>query len=314
VAGRSMFVDGGLRLWRLNPRTGEVLSETILDGHDPSADQDVQSYISWLNMPAALPDILSCDGKYVYMRSQPFHLDGTRLPLEAMPMGPDADQGAPPATQRTDIAHLFSPTGFLDDAWWHRSYWMFGSRFVSGWCGYFRAGKAAPAGKILVFDDSKLYGFGRKPKYYRWTTPIEHHLFAADKLPPPESRSAENKPGESGFLVKHHWTKDLPLLPRALLLADGTLFMAGPEDMIDEEQALKQISVPAVQEQLLEQAAAFDGQRGALLWAVSAADSRKLGELRLDSPPVFDGMAAASGRLYLATQAGTVLCLGPSKE
>jgi outer membrane protein assembly factor BamB len=309
VAGRSMFVDGGLRLWRLDPRTGQVLSETVLDGHDPSPEQDVESYVSWLNMPVALPDILSSDGKYVYMRSQPFRLDGSRLPMEAMPMGPDVDRGAPPATQRTDIAHLFSPTGYLDDAWWHRSYWMYGSRFVSGWCGYFRAGKAAPAGKILVFDEDKLYGFGRKPKYYRWTTPIEHHLFAADKLPPPESLSPENKPGESDFLVQHHWTKDLPLLPRALVLADGTLFMAGPEDLIDEEQALKQIDVPAVQEQLSEQAAAFAGQRGGLLWAVSAADSRTLGELRLESPPVFDGMAAADGRLYLSTQAGTVVCL-----
>ena len=58
---------------------------------------------------------------------------------------------------------------------------MYGSRFVSGWCGYFLAGKTAPAGKIIVFDDSKVYGYGRKPKYYRWTTPIEHQLFAADK-------------------------------------------------------------------------------------------------------------------------------------
>lgn len=117
----------------------------------------------------------------IYMRSQPFNLDGTRLPLEKMPAGADADRGAPPATQRAEHAHLFSPTGFLDDDAWHRSYWMYGSRFVSGWCGYFLAGKTAPAGKIIVFDDSKVYGYGRKPKYYRWTTPIEHQLFAADK-------------------------------------------------------------------------------------------------------------------------------------
>ena len=35
VAGRSMFVDGGLRMLRLDPRTGRKLSETILDDKDP---------------------------------------------------------------------------------------------------------------------------------------------------------------------------------------------------------------------------------------------------------------------------------------
>jgi hypothetical protein len=310
VAGRSMFVDGGLRLWRLEPATGRVLSETVLDGNDTAEGQNLQSYVSWLNMPVALPDILSSDGRYVYMRSQPFELDGTRLPLEAMPTEADPDRGAPPATQRRDLAHLFSPTGFLDDAYWHRSYWMYGTRFVSGWCGYFRAGKAAPAGKILVFDDARLYGFGRKPKYYRWTTPIEHHLFAADKLPPEASLSPEGRPGEKDFLVTHHWTQDLPLLARALVLADDTLFVAGPEDLIDEEQALKQISTPAMAETLAEQAAAFEGRRGGLLCAVSATDGTQRAQLQLDAPPVFDGMAAAGGRLYLSTQAGTVVCLG----
>ena len=102
-------------------------------------------------------------------------------------------QGTP---QPQGVDHLYSSVGFLDDTWWHRTYWMYGSRFVSGWCGYFRAGKAAPSGKILVFDDDRVYGFGRKPKFYRWTVPIEHQLFAASKTLPPESRSPDAKPGE----------------------------------------------------------------------------------------------------------------------
>ena len=125
--------------------------------------------------------MLSTDGTYIYMRSQAFRLDGTRLPLEAMPKGSNADKGAPLPTQDERYAHLFSPTGFLDDAYFHRSYWMYGSRFVSGWCGYYLSGKAAPAGRILVFDDANVYGFGRRPEYYKWTTPIEHQLFAAGK-------------------------------------------------------------------------------------------------------------------------------------
>ena len=40
-------------------------------------------------------------------------------------------------------------------------------------------------------DDERVYGFGRKPEYYRWTTPMEYQLFAASRdasvhVPEPE--------------------------------------------------------------------------------------------------------------------------------
>ena len=38
-------------------------------------------------------------------------------------------------------------------------------------------------------------------------------------------------------------------------------------------------------------------------------DGSKLSEMDLSSPPVFDGMIAAAGRLYLATVDGEILCL-----
>jgi len=311
VAGRSMFLDGGLRLWRLDALTGRALSETVLDDRDPATGRGLQSYVSWLNMPVALPDVLSTDGRLLYMRSQPFDPNGTRLPLEKMPRGKDADAGAPPATQRPDRAHLFSPTGFLDDDWWHRTYWMYGSTFVSGWCGYYRAGKMAPAGRILVFDERMVYGFGRKPQYFRWTTPIEHQLFAAHKKRPPAAPAAPRAKGRRGpaTQVSYQWTEDVPLLARGMVLAGETLFIAGPPDLIDEPKTFRQIRDPQARSRLTEQAAALDGRRGALLWAVSAKDGRKLAERKLAAPPVFDGLAAAGGRLYVAATDGKVLCL-----
>ena len=525
VAGRSMFLDGGLRLLRLDPKTGRKLSETVMTDVDPQTGQDIHTYVSWLNMPVALPDILSSEGDLVYMRSQPFRLDGTRLPLKAFPKGTDADRGAPAPIQDPDHAHLFSPTGFLDDSYWHRTYWMYGSRFVSGWCGYYLAGKAAPAGRILVFDDENVYGFGRKPRYYRWTTPIEHHLFAASKASLLTEQPADDakgscvriaksaslnpagkaltveawikaeKPGgvvvsrggsvqgytlylkngrphfavrtneklasvgaakravgrwvhlagvltaekklrlyvdgrlagsasapaligaapsqpmeiaadEGGgavgdyaapfpfkglidevriyhhalsdaeirkhassvspegfettdlvlwysfdagdardasgrknkgtvvgaaaaagrigralqftgkagsgadFFVTHAWTAELPLLARAMVLADETLFVAGVPDVIDEEQTFKRIDDPAVQPDLAAQAEALAGHKGALLMAVSRQQGKELARYKLDSPPVFDGMAAAGGCIYMTTVDGRVCCLG----
>jgi len=116
VAGRSIFLDGGLRLLRLDPATGELLSETILDETDQQTGRKVQDFGGQLNMPTALPDILSCDGKHVYMHSQPFALDGTRLPLEPWTyVKSRPDQFSSPVNQNPAFAHIFSPTGFLDD-------------------------------------------------------------------------------------------------------------------------------------------------------------------------------------------------------
>ena len=50
------------------------------------------------------------------------------------------------------------------------------------------------------------------------------------------------------------------------------------------------------------------GAKGGRLWAVSAANGTKLSELALDAPPVFDGMAAGGGRIFLSTQDGKLLC------
>ena len=39
-------------------------------------------------------------------------------------------------------------------------------------------------------------------------------------------------------------------------------------------------------------------------------DGKRLAEHKLNGPPVFDGMAAARGRLYVCTMDGAVHCLG----
>ena len=40
---------------------------------------------------------------------------------------------------------------------------------------------------------------------------------------------------------------------------------------------------------------------------------KKLVELKLDSPPVFDGLIAARERLFLSLRDGTVLCMGSGR-
>ncbi len=180
VAGRSNFLDGGMRVYKVVAATGKLEHTTILDDKDPDTGNPLQDKIATLQMPVGLPDILSCDGSYVYMRSQKMDLDGTRL--EIGPVSGNAQEHG--QAQEGDGRHLFAPMGFLDDTWFHRSYWVFGKNFAGGHNGYYQAGKATQAGRILVFDEDKVYGFGRKPEYLKWTTTMEHQLFASTKEAP----------------------------------------------------------------------------------------------------------------------------------
>ena len=82
-----------------------------------------------------------------------------------------------------------------------------------------------------------------------------------------------------------------------MVLADKTLFIAGPPDVADEEKAFFHSDDAGVQADILNQTAALAGRKGALLWAVSASDGKKLNEYKLEALPVWDGMATAYGRL-----------------
>ena len=313
VAGRSMFLDGGLRMLRLDPRSGKKISESVMDENDPNTHANLQVHIKGLNMPTALPDVLSSDGRYVYMRTLPFDLEGNRKTVGYTDV----------KEQEGDDRHLFSPTGFLDDTLWHRTYWLYGRAFASGAGGYYQAGRLTPAGRILVMDDQNVYGYGRLWHYYRWTTPLEFHLFAAAKNPerirmgvePPRKVKQDGKPkgNMSGTPVTrfaHVWSDELAIQATAMALADKTLFVAGPPDLVDESQAFRRFGDPEIRKRLAEQKAALEGRRGALLAALSATEGNKLAVYRLDFAPVFDGMAAANQRLYLATLQGNVVCLG----
>ncbi|QDT08455.1 PQQ-binding-like beta-propeller repeat protein [Planctomycetes bacterium K23_9] len=194
VAGRSNFLDGGLRLLRLDLANGEKLSETIMDETNPETGNNLQEKLQILQMPVGLPDILSCDGKHIFMKSQKFDLEGNRLEI-----GPNSGDFAGQASkQRGEDAHIFAPMGFLDETWFHRSYWVLGQSFAGGHGGYYQAGRFAPSGRLLVNGNGYVFGYGRKPQYLRWTTTLEHQLFAADPNPPEIPKDYLAKKGAAG--------------------------------------------------------------------------------------------------------------------
>jgi hypothetical protein len=78
-----------------------------------------------------------------------------------------------------------------------------------------------------------------------------------------------------------------------MVLADNAVFVAGP-----------------VMEFGAEEPGFDDAENSALLMAFNIEDGAELARQTLDTQPVFDGMAAAGGRLYLSTINGAVVCIG----
>ena len=114
---------------------------------------------------------------------------------------------------------------------------------------------------------------------------------------------------EKRLAPKLHWSvSHPPLHARALVLTGETLFVAGPPDVLNEDEAYKRPNDPQVKDKILEQDAAYEGKYGALLMGVSTVDGSLVLRLDLLSEPVWDGMIAANGRLYLSTKDGKLHC------
>ena len=316
IAGRSMFLDNGMRFLAIDLHTGRKIAETILNDMDPTTNQSLQAKIKGLSMPVANPDILSYDGKSIFMKSQKFNLDGTRPVIEAAGNG---------RNQTGEDAHLFSASDMLDDSGFHRVSIIYGKEFPSGVARHHTTLRYAPGGKMIVFDDSKIYGFSRLPHLHRWTRNLEFHIFAASQderiKPTVQERRRSNAATKvnsvyektitlqsndkerqrllnslTSTTIKYNWSNyDPAMFVNSMVLTNKMLFAAGPPAIRNE----------STQDALLR----WQGKSGGVLWSLSRANGEKQrSDYKLDAPPVFDGMAAAYGRLYLSLANGSIIC------
>ena len=110
-------------------------------------------------------------------------------------------------------------------------------------------------------------------------------------------------PGKKGYLLfacdkatgRQTWAGRIQVRIRAMAMTENLLFVAGPPDVVDPADPL----------------GAFEGRKGGLLAAFDRSDGQRVWEHVLGAPPVFDGLAAAAGRLYMALQDGCIVCFGP---
>jgi hypothetical protein len=109
-------------------------------------------------------------------------------------------------------------------------------------------------------------------------------------------------PAREGYLLfahdlksgKNPWAFRIPIRGRAMAVTADQLCVAGPPDVVDPNDPL----------------GAFEGRKGGVLRIVDKANGETVVEHKLPMPPVFNGAAAANGRLLLALEGGSVACFG----
>ena len=258
AAGRSSRIDGGIRLYALEVKTGQLLHKADVMVHGGQGAGIIRQSV--------LPDILSIEKDTVWMRG--LGVDKNLAPVE-------------------DLPHLFAPRGFLDDTWWHRTYWVYGTEIGGGYTYWPLVGNVSPAGRLLTFDDGKLiYGYGRMAYlagkgHVRPDMAKDYKLFAEVLDPAPKAtRNEERK-------RRIKWTAQLPFVARSIVLARDALLVAGGKSPTES--------------------AASHGP--GTFWVASRDDGSQRSACALPAPPVLDGMALTDAGVFVSTIDGTVACL-----
>ena len=265
AAGRSSRIDGGIRLYALEVKTGELLRTTDVRVPGGRGANIIRQSV--------LPDILSIQKDTVWMRG--LGVDKNLAPVE-------------------DLPHLFAPRGFLDDTWWHRTYWLYGTAVGGGYSNWPLAGNAVPAGRLLVFDGGEsIYGYGRMT--YRLgdghvgpQVANDYKLFAEILAPKPQTRKdprGEKRQVPGRREIK--WATNLPFVARAIVLTRDALLVAGGQSLPD----------------------ATERDTRGILWIASRTDGAKQDDCPLPAPPVVDGMALTDSGIFVSMMNGSVACL-----
>jgi len=246
AAGRSSYLDGGIYVYALNPTTGAQLHRTKLSG--PETDfSNTKAHFTYGKGPGTKSDIMQADENGIYLRDKAFD-------LALKPLAP------------ARIENRVRPLGgFLDDTYFRRAMWYYGTM--------------ANYGQLIAHNAEKMYIV---------------RMFHNRKLLDPKNFFTPGKDGYRIIATSEGWQKDIPVRVRAMVAAGPQLVLAGPPDVVGDKDPL----------------GAFEGRKGAVIRTLATEDGKQLAEYKLDSPPVFNGMAAAGGRLYVVTVDGKVQCFG----
>ncbi|MFC1497408.1 PQQ-binding-like beta-propeller repeat protein [Verrucomicrobiota bacterium] len=208
AAGRSSFLDDGIRIYCLNPVTGEKLSETKLNSSVLSKklteeEKKALPYDLSGDDPGALDDILVSDGQDLYMRHVKISPDTLKTSMETSMK--NAKKKMHPGKYSYSLQkgkdYLYSSAGLLDKSWFDRVGWVL-------------SGSQEARCEYLVFNEQYIFGvsaYGEgagRGKYH--AAGSGYDVFKYDR--------------DNSKII---WNIKVPIKPIAMVLAANRLFIAG---------------------------------------------------------------------------------------
>ena len=297
AAGRNSYLDDGMFLYALDPKTGKVVYQKQMNSPSPrifsKAEETKlakthkektikQNRIDYKTFAAAdksdsfsmqggsLNDILSSDGEHVFLRFFTFNAEWEQ--------------------QDGKASHLFSTSSFIDDNENHRSHWVLGQGNFS------RLPVAYPwlVGKPGAELKNQIVGLMMSlAKGQVWSVQRSKNGYL---LFSQEYKKEEALKGGANDTVmptsKRAWQVNVKIRPRAIVKSGKRVFLLGmplktkgPDTRTSEQTA-------------------------GMMQFFSADTGAPAGSIILESPPVWDGVAVAAGKMYISTENGSVVCLG----
>ena len=328
TAGRSSYLDGGVFVYALDARTGELKHHRNIRTVQPLVDLEHPTDLNdGFHIEGAKSDILVSDGRDLYIgqvrldrelnvKDVPYvdHTDDTTEDMDLQDAPYLSEDPFAKLTHdefrskgvlrefhqgdRSFGLHLHTTTTFLDDSMYNRTFWSYSKT----WPGYYLNHIAAKSGQLIAVDADTTYGFHAYPLrqgHNGYLIPGEGRGFAVvadanDNEPVLDHRTLGRDKG-MGFTrdappLWHTWIK---VRARAMTRAGQYLALAGTVDDMD----------------VVDPFALYAGEAEGRLLMLDARTGETVSEMSLPSAPRFDGMSAADESLFVSLMDGSLVRL-----
>jgi len=277
AAGRSSFLDGGIRLYGLGLGDGTIRCRTVLS----TTQRQKTTRMDTFNPRGALTDILVSDGEHLYMRQLRFDWQLKRL----SPFHP-SDGQTPGTTPR-----VMASSGFLDDSENKRIHRV----AARSWAGRYTSAQTQQLSlhRNINYGCRIYYGLGWKS--HRYHAGDGTHVFAHDLAKDP---GALEKLHAGGHLrsIKYggpfsydrqkretlEWETHIPIRALATVIAGDKLLVAGRYDRSIEDAIAR-----------------TKGNDKGALWVFDKKSGDVLEHVDLPCVPQLDGMLVVGNRIVI---------------
>jgi len=275
AAGRSSYVDGGLRFYALDAATGQ---QRLFARQDTA---DIECQQAGAESRGTHNDLFVQDGPSLYLKNLRVNPKTLRIEAATWPYTPWTKE---PWEQDFKGSPFVSITGFLDDSLYDRSSYILNQR---------------DSARMLVFNEDLLVGVrwaannavSGRLLYHEGLFEIGRNKYTVFA----RKRSQVGRPAAKS--PRDQWTRDVDIRIGAMALAGNTLVAAGtplsPDGTPSPEFALR----------------ALRGEEGGTLIRLNMSDGTPSEVSKLLSPPVWDGIAVNRHGVFLALRDGKVVKL-----